>query len=98
MSKVDAQRAMREARYAASQSAQPRAKSAPAAADALTADGVAADAPKVPAKKRAVKKAAPAAEVAPAPVESAGLCGHRSIGNKSCSRPAGHPEKAHRYK
>ncbi len=26
------------------------------------------------------------------------FCGHRSIGNKSCRRPAGHAEKNHRYK
>lgn len=25
------------------------------------------------------------------------LCGHRNIGNKRCRRPAGHPEKSHRY-
>lgn len=32
--------------------------------------------------------------------EAAGLtelCGHRSIGNKSCTRPSGHSEKNHRY-
>jgi len=28
----------------------------------------------------------------------AALCGHRNIGNKTCVRPAGHPEKNHRYK
>jgi hypothetical protein len=38
--------------------------------------------------------AAPAA--APTPAGDA-LCGHRSIGNKSCTRPAGHAEKNHRY-
>lgn len=33
------------------------------------------------------------------PDEAAGfdLCGHRNIGNKSCTRPAGHAEKNHRY-
>jgi hypothetical protein len=25
------------------------------------------------------------------------LCGHRNMGGKSCSRPAGHSEKNHRY-
>jgi hypothetical protein len=30
--------------------------------------------------------------------EQVELCGHRNIGNKSCRRPAGHPEKNHRYK
>ncbi len=26
------------------------------------------------------------------------FCGHRSISNQSCRRPAGHAEKNHRYK
>ena len=30
-----------------------------------------------------------------APVEA--LCGHRSMNNRTCRRPAGHPEKNHRY-
>jgi hypothetical protein len=25
------------------------------------------------------------------------LCGHRSMNNRNCRRPAGHPEKNHRY-
>ena len=36
----------------------------------------------------------PASVQAPADVA---LCGHRSIGNKSCTRPSGHPQASHRY-
>jgi hypothetical protein len=61
MSKVDAMRAMREARHA-----------------------------------RATVR--PAEPVGPGePVVRDELCGHRNMGGKSCSRPAGHREKNHRY-
>lgn len=80
MSKVDALRAMREAKYA-------RNGAAPAANGTAT--------PRTPAKAP-VRKAAPAAEATP--TEDTGeLCGHRNMGGKSCSRPAGHSEKNHRY-
>ena len=75
MSKLDAQRAMREARYAATHP---------------SPGNGGADSPGVPASL-------PAAE-ADGPDEGAELCGHRSIGNKSCRRTAGHEEKSHRYK
>ena len=38
--------------------------------------------------------------VDPAPhadADPTALCGHRSMNNRSCRRPAGHPEKNHRY-
>jgi len=119
MSKVDAQRALRDARYAAYRASR--------AAAGVPVD----DAPPPPFTVRptvpvAVPVAAPkssaeperAAAAAPAPADSpqAGslaspevvtgvvtedaapaLCGHRNIGNKTCRRPAGHPEKNHRY-
>jgi len=62
MSKLDAQRAMRAARYNAA-----HAQSKPAAP-------------------------APATDTS-----SPGPCGHRSIGGKTCRRPAGHAETTHRY-
>ena len=81
MSKVDALRAMREAKYAR------------------------AGAPPLPpgtATPRAAKPLTRAAATAQRPVEAAEtetdeLCGHRNMGGKSCSRPAGHSEKNHRY-
>jgi len=32
-----------------------------------------------------------------AEIETDERCGHRNMGGKSCSRPAGHSEKNHRY-
>ncbi|MDQ1646954.1 MAG: hypothetical protein QOJ50_3138 [Cryptosporangiaceae bacterium] len=75
MSKVDAQRALREARYAAT--------------------------PPSPGNRGAGPADRPAPPMA-AELDSASdgteLCGHRSMGNKSCRRAAGHEEKSHRYK
>ena len=122
MSKVDALKALREARYAALEaqaSAQrqgaavraatpgttPSSAAAPAAPTRVTPAAVAATttAPAAPAKPTARKRAPSAQRAAVDPaatagVESTTLCGHRSMGNKSCARPAGHAEKSHRYK
>ncbi len=79
MSKVDALRAMREAKYA-------RNGAPPAAGPAPTRAPARAAAP------RATAKAEPAESA-----DTDELCGHRNMGGKSCSRPAGHSEKNHRY-
>jgi hypothetical protein len=63
MSKVDAMRALREAKYARGGKL-PDPTGGPRTT-AVTDDGA--------------------------------LCGHRNMGGKSCSRPAGHGEKSHRY-
>jgi len=89
MSKVDAQRAMREARYAALQ-AQPPATRRPAPRREQPTAGA------HPVK--AQPTASPPAQGRRTADTATGLCGHRSISNKSCRREAGHPEKAHRYK
>ena len=78
MSKVDAMRALREARHAA------MSKAAPVAAP------------------RPSTQARPAARQEPASVEAGdpGLCGHRSMGGKSCTREGDHVQtgtKNHRY-
>jgi len=81
MSKVDAMRALREARHAAA------SKSAPAPRVAARAAAPAA---------RATAPASAAAEAAPAE----GLCGHRNMGGRSCTREADHVKngtKNHRY-
>ena len=78
MSKVDALRAMREAKYA-------RNGAPPVTGGAVTASTQ---------SRPAARKAQPAA-AAEAPDDE--LCGHRNMGGKSCSRPAGHSEKNHRY-
>ena len=80
MSKVDALRAMREAKYA-------RNGAPPAAGPAPT---------RAPARSSAPRTKAEPAEAAES-VDTEELCGHRNMGGKSCSRPAGHSEKNHRY-
>jgi hypothetical protein len=89
MSKVDAQRAMREARYAALQ-AQPPATRRPAPPK----EQPTAESPPVKARPTASRPAQDRRAADPA----TGLCGHRNIGNKTCQREAGHAQKAHRYK
>ena len=109
MSKVDAQRAMREAKYARLRASGPtrREAAAQAAPEPSVALGevvpAATPAPK-PKKTRAKKAAAsevPAgAEEALLPVEAPatdGLCGHKSMNGRTCTREAGHAEKSHRY-
>lgn len=81
MSKMDNLRAMREARYA---EAQKRAASAPARPKA----------PVTPAAPAAPKKVATRAEEAAA---ADGLCGHRNMSGRTCTRESGHPQKSHRY-
>lgn len=87
MSKLDAQRAMRAARY-----------DARAAASARAATGTpVANAPTTPRPARAKSAPAPAPAATP-DAPTAELCGHRSsIGGKFCKRPAGHSETTHRY-
>jgi hypothetical protein len=106
MSKVEAQRAMREARFAAYRASR-------AAADTPTTN----PAPKAAVRTPATPPAVPDAEIVVAAVDGltvpAGpesltpsadpsgepeLCGHRNIGNKSCRRPVGHAEANHRYR
>jgi hypothetical protein len=113
VSKVDAQRAMREARFAEYRSKLAAERTAAGGAPAAPATRVAAapagevGAPAVE-KPRRVKSAKPrtaaeeasgaAADAASDAAEAAAaLCGHRNMSGKSCSRPSGHSEKNHRY-
>ena len=86
MSKEAALRAMREAAYAAR-----TARSAGASATQKAAP--AAKRPPA-AKPTRAAKAAKAAEPSPA---ADGLCGHRSMNGRSCTREQGHAAKSHRY-
>ena len=88
MSKLDAQRAMREANYAARQ--QPGAPGPRRAAEAPVAPPVSPSAPKARAKKRP-------AGASPKSDPGTGTCGHRSMNGRTCTREAGHSEKSHRY-
>jgi hypothetical protein len=85
MSKMDALRAMREAKYAANattRAPQPTGSAPARAAKAVTASGPSA------------KPAAPPA----VPVDGdEGLCGHRNMSGRTCTREQGHAAKSHRY-
>lgn len=85
MSKDAANRAMREARYA-----ETRARST----GATTARRVAAKPPVAPPLEPAAS-VSPADDPAPAAAE--GLCGHRSMNGRTCTRESGHTAKSHRY-
>jgi hypothetical protein len=93
MSKMDALRAMREARYAettaraAKTAAAKPAGPKPAAATPATARTAG---PKTAAAEPA------AADPGSAPVADE-LCGHRNMGGRSCTREKGHAAKSHRY-
>jgi hypothetical protein len=89
MSKVDAQRAMREARYTALQARIPAARRpAPPGEQPIAA------APPVGARPTAN----PPALRLRAADNATRLCGHRGIADKNCQREAGHSAKAHRDK
>ncbi len=106
MGKVDDQRAMREARYAARQ----RPARQPGASPVAAGEGATPPAPRRVAKKVSALKVVREGDVAalttgaePAAADDAAapeLCGHRSIGNKSCTREKDHQAtgtKNHRY-
>lgn len=85
MSKVDAQRAMREARYASNRAG------GSSQGDAARTGGK----PVTPARPP-VAKPAQAAAAAPPAAEGA-RCGHKSMNGRACTREAAHSEKNHRY-
>ena len=98
MSKVDAQRAMREEKYArdsaaalsrrtaAAGGAKPPAATPAPSARATPAAG--ADTKDTDGKTDARTDAAP---------RGAARCGHKSMNGRECTREAGHAEKSHRY-
>lgn len=101
MSKINAMRALREARYAERNGpgAQPSTRQAavrfpltpgekPAAPRARTSTSTTSATP------AATPVADAAADAVTEPEE---LCGHRTMGGKSCTREAGHEAKSHRY-
>jgi hypothetical protein len=86
MSKMDGLRAMREARYAENAA---RAKTAPTAKQPT--------AKKPTAKKPSATATSDRAETAVAETADAGLCGHRNMSGRTCTREHGHAAKSHRY-
>ena len=88
MSKLDAQRAMREAKYARNSASGPtRREAAEAAGTAAAAAGPTPRSQPAPAVKAAPSAPAPEGE----------RCGHKSMNGRACTREPGHPEKSHRY-
>jgi len=85
MSKVDAHRAIREARYASNRVSDPSSRAATPAPET----------PTTPAARTPIAKQARATEAA-AP-EGGEHCGHKSMNGRACTREAAHPEKSHRY-
>jgi hypothetical protein len=88
MSKVDAQRAMREARYARNNASGPSRREA-------AAHGGASMTPAAPTTTTEPPRAAEALPVAAGPED--GRCGHKSMNGRACTREAAHSEKSHRY-
>ena len=89
MSKVDAQRAMREAKYARNRASGPTRREAAAARG---------ESPKEPAAGPSKTAPDPVPEAAPTVAASTVEgCGHKSMNGRTCTRPAGHAEKSHRY-
>lgn len=84
MSKLDAVRALREARFE-----QERSR---AAKPAARPKAVPVAPPPAPAAKTA-RKAQPAESAEP----DESLCGHRNISGRACTREKGHAAKTHRY-
>jgi hypothetical protein len=87
MSKVDALRAMREARYE-------RLRTATVSPERTRPGvGTPASSPVRAAKKAPVE---PSPTDGP-PAATEGQCGHRSMNGRACTRPLGHEQKHHRY-
>ncbi len=106
MSKVNAMQAIREARYAARASAT-SAVVTNRAVPKPEPDAVVTIGPKGPDatvgvepndQLFAAEPVEPVVAAEPVRTEAAeALCGHRSMNNRICKRPAGHAEKNHRY-
>ena len=85
MSKMDALRAMREAKYEAAQKAAQK-----------TAQKTTKTTRKV-AEPPPVAPAAPRSSTTPDAPASDALCGHRNMSGRTCTREHGHAAKSHRY-
>lgn len=101
MSKMDNLRAMREAKYARGQergAAQPDGGARRAARPASTATvGTAAGTTARPTAAPAEAASRPAQAGTSAADAAEGLCGHRNMGGRTCTRERGHTAKSHRY-
>jgi hypothetical protein len=88
MSKLDAQRAMREAKYARDRA------SGPSRREAAAVGGI----PVTQAAHTPSNRAAQADATAPTAAAPEGeRCGHKSMNGRACTRDAAHCERSHRY-
>ena len=94
MSKMDGLRAMREARYAEAEARARKGAPAPRRPTAVTAAVTAAVTTAVTAA--AARPAAAPASTTTVPATE-GLCGHRNMSGRTCTREQGHAAKSHRY-
>lgn len=103
MSKVDAQRAMREAKYARSRASGPTRREAAAVEGTSTAPAARTPPPEParaaePAPTGIAPTGAAPTGAAPTGTASEGArCGHKSMNGRACTREAAHAEKNHRY-
>jgi hypothetical protein len=95
MSKLDAQRAMREAKYARDRASGPTRREAAAGESGVPAQTAAP--PTARPASRPARASTPAAAPAAPADPKAERCGHRSMNGRSCTRDAGHSETSHRY-
>lgn len=92
MSKMDDLRAMREARYA--QRTQGKSKPVPATKPPAESVGSSVGSS---VGRPAPRSTGSHGVVGETEVPAVGLCGHRAISGRTCTREAGHAAKSHRY-
>jgi len=96
MSKVDAQRAMREARYASNRATgSSRGDTAPVGR--VSTPAARTPVAQTPVARTPVAKPARAAATVPTTAAEGARCGHKSMNGRACTREAAHSEKNHRY-
>ena len=100
MSKLDAQRAMKAARYDAAKAAS-STRATTKTSTKTTEPGSKPATGGKPATRATRSRAKTTKAAAPEPATDAAvtaeLCGHRSIQGKTCKRPLGHSETSHKY-
>ena len=99
MSKVDAQRAMREAKYARTRASGPTRREAAAQRGNAESPGpwpVEEDSRSRP-RSSSPTEASPTEAAPTSATPRVEDCGHKSMNGRTCTRPAGHAEKSHRY-
>jgi hypothetical protein len=93
MSKLDAVRALREARFNQERSRQTTSADTPRAAQRAAARATAPVAPAAPV----APETAPTVAAATPPSTADELCGHPGKRGRTCRRERGHAAKTHRY-